>query len=213
MAAVSHDLLQPLNATQLFTSSISEHPLNESLISLVSSVTNSLNDLENLISTLVDISKLDAGVVKADKSIFKLSDLLDNLSNEYQQQSIVYDIKFRYVACTSFVNSDSVLLARILRNFLSNAFRYTDKGKVLLGCRRQGNNIRIEVWDNGSGIVADQLSEIFKEFKRLKSSHSAYTNGLGLGLAIVDKISKVLQHPINVVSTQGKGSLFSVTIP
>lgn len=213
LAAVSHDLLQPLNAAQLFTSSIVEHPLSDNLTSLVNSVSNSLDDLENLISTLVDISKLDAGVVKADKSTFKLSDLLDNLSNEYQQQSALYDVKFHYVACDSVVHSDSILLARILRNFLSNAFRYTDKGKVLLGCRRHGDKISIEVWDNGSGIAQDQLSEIFKEFKRLKASHSAYTNGLGLGLAIVDKISKVLKHPINVVSTQGKGSLFSVTVP
>jgi K+-sensing histidine kinase KdpD len=111
------------------------------------------------------------------------------------------------------VFSDSILLARILRNFLSNAFRYTNKGKVLLGCRRSGNNICIEVWDNGAGIEQDQQAEIFKEFKRLKSSQSAFSNGLGLGLAIVDKISKVLKHPIKVSSTLGKGSLFSVSVP
>lgn len=213
LAAVSHDLLQPLNAAQLFTSSIIEHPLNDHLAPLVNSVSSSLDDLENLICTLVDISKLDAGVVKADKSIFKLSDLLDNLSKEYQQQSSLFDVQFRYVACDRLVHSDSVLLARILRNFLSNAFRYTDKGKVLLGCRRLGNDISIEVWDNGAGIAQDQLSEIFKEFKRLKSSRSAFSNGLGLGLAIVEKISKVLEHPVKVSSTQRKGSMFSVTVP
>jgi signal transduction histidine kinase len=213
LAAVSHDLLQPLNAAQLFTSSIIEHPLDQNLAPLVNSVGNSLDDLENLICTLVDISKLDAGVVKADKSTFKLSDLLGNLANEYRQQTTLYNVQLRYVVCDCLVHSDSVLLARILRNFLSNAFRYTDKGKVLLGCRRSGNNICIEVWDNGAGIAQDQLSEIFKEFKRLKSSHSAYTNGLGLGLAIVDKISKVLEHRIKVFSIKGKGSLFSVTVP
>ncbi|WP_019614845.1 NahK/ErcS family hybrid sensor histidine kinase/response regulator [Psychromonas ossibalaenae] len=213
LAAVSHDLLQPLNAAQLFTSSIVEHSLNDHLRPLVNSVSSSLNDLENLICTLVDISKLDAGVVIADKSTFKLSELLDNLANEYQQQSHLYDVQLRYVACSRLVYSDSVLLARILRNLLSNAFRYTDKGKVLLGCRRAGNNICIEVWDNGAGIEQDQQSEIFKEFKRLKSSRSAFSNGLGLGLAIVDKISKVLEHPVKVSSTLGKGSLFSVTVP
>jgi CheY-like chemotaxis protein len=111
------------------------------------------------------------------------------------------------------VNSDSVLLARILRNFLSNAFRYTNNGKVLLGCRRQGNHISIEVWDNGTGIAQDQIKEIFKEFKRLKPSQTAFRNGLGLGLAIVDKISKVLEQPINVNSTLSKGSVFSVKVP
>ena len=213
LAAVSHDLLQPLNAAQLFTSSIVEHALSSDINALVNSVSNSLNDLENLIATLVDISKLDAGVVSADKSIFKLSELLDNLAHEYQQQSDVFDVQLHYVACHSLVYSDSVLLARILRNFLSNAFRYTNKGKVLFGCRRMANNICIEVWDNGAGIEQDQQAEIFKEFKRLKSSQSAFSNGLGLGLAIVDKISKVLEHPIKVSSTLGKGSLFSVTVP
>ncbi|MEH6452306.1 MAG: hybrid sensor histidine kinase/response regulator, partial [Psychromonas sp.] len=213
MAAISHDLLQPLNAAQLFTSSIVENRIDDHLVPLVNSVSSSLDDLENLICTLVDISKLDAGVVRADKSSFKLSDLLDNLANEYQQQSDIYGVQLRYVACDQRVHSDSVLLARILRNFLSNAFRYTDKGKVLLGCRRVGNNICIEVWDNGAGIEQDQQTEIFKEFKRLKSSRSAFSNGLGLGLAIVDKISKVLEHPVKVSSTLGKGSLFSVTVP
>jgi CheY-like chemotaxis protein len=100
-----------------------------------------------------------------------------------------------------------------LRNFLSNAFRYTNNGKVLLGCRRQGNHVSIEVWDNGTGIAQDQIKEIFKEFKRLKASQTAFRNGLGLGLAIVDKISKVLEHPIMVNSTLGNGSVFSVKVP
>ncbi|ABM04258.1 fused PAS, GGDEF domain sensor protein and response regulator [Psychromonas ingrahamii 37] len=213
LAAVSHDLLQPLNAAQLFTSSIVEKTVDAQLAPLINSVSSSLDDLENLICTLVDISKLDAGVVKADKCNFKLSDLLDNLAREYQQQSGLYGVQLRYVSCDSLVHSDSFLLARILRNFLSNAFRYTDKGKVLLGCRRVDNKLCIEVWDNGAGIAQDQQTEIFKEFKRLKSSRSAFTNGLGLGLAIVDKISKVLEHPVKVSSTLGKGSLFSVTVP
>lgn len=213
LAAVSHDLLQPLNAAQLFTSSIIEKTVDDHLAPLINSVSSSLDDLENLICTLVDISKLDAGVVKADKCNFKLSDLLDNLVREYQQQSGLYGVQLCYVSCGALVHSDSFLLARILRNFLSNAFRYTDKGKVLLGCRRAGNKIQIQVWDNGAGIEQDQLTEIFKEFKRLKSSRSAFTNGLGLGLAIVDKISKVLEHPVKVSSKLGKGSLFSVTVP
>ena len=111
------------------------------------------------------------------------------------------------------MHSDSFLLARVLRNFLSNAFRYTENGKVLLGCRRQGDTVSIEVWDNGVGIAKEKINEIFQEFKRLKSSKIAFRNGLGLGLAIVDKISTVLNNPIKVNSVQGKGSMFSIQVP
>ncbi|RJX75623.1 PAS domain S-box protein [Vibrio sinensis] len=213
LAAVSHDLLQPLNAAQLFTSSLTEQLSDREATSLLGSITNSLDDLENLICTLVDISKLDAGVVKADKSAFNLGELLNNLANEYQHITDQFGVTLHHISCDVIVHSDSVLLARILRNFLSNAFRYTDNGKVLLGCRRQGDSISIQVWDNGAGIAKDQLDEIFKEFKRLKSSPKAFSNGLGLGLAIVDKVAKVLEHPIQVNSTEGKGSMFSVTVP
>jgi len=213
LAAVSHDLLQPLNAAQLFNSSLAEQVKDTHLQSLVNSVDASLNDLENLICTLVDISKLDAGVVKADKYSFNLANLLDNLAHEYQQQTTDYKVKLSYVSTNLIVNSDSVLLARVLRNFLSNAFRYTNNGRVLLGCRRQGNFVSIEVWDNGVGIAKDKINEIFQEFKRLKTSTVAFRNGLGLGLAIVDKISKVLDHSIKVESVQGKGSMFSIQVP
>jgi len=213
LAAVSHDLLQPLNAAQLFNSSLSEQVHNTNLEPIVNSVDTSLSDLENLICTLVDISKLDAGVVRADKSSFKLAELLDNLTKEYQQQAAEYGVTLHSVSTDIIVHSDSVLLARVLRNFLSNAFRYTENGKVLFGCRRQGDHVSIEVWDNGVGIDKEKINEIFQEFKRLKSSKVAFRNGLGLGLAIVDKISKVLEHPIKVDSVQGKGSVFSIKVP
>ena len=213
LAAVSHDLLQPLNAAQLFTSSVSELLQDDEIRHLVNCVSNSLDDLENLICTLVDISKLDAGVVTADKNSFKLSDLLTNMVHEYRQIAPQFDIELRYVSSELVIHSDSFLLARILRNFLTNAFRYGAKGKVLIGARRVGNNIRIEVLDNGVGIAENQLTEIFKEFKRLKGSSKACSNGLGLGLAIVDKLSKVLEHPIKVESISGQGSVFSVLVP
>lgn len=213
LAAVSHDLLQPLNAAQLFTSSMTDLNLDSESRHLVDCVANSLDNLENLIGTLVDISKLDAGVVKADKSPFRLRELLDTMVNEYRQIAPQYGVELRYVASDAVINSDSVLLARILRNFLSNAFRYSGQGKVLLGVRRYGAALSIEVWDNGVGIAKDQLTEIFKEFKRLKGADKAFSNGLGLGLAIVDKLSNVLNHRVNVRSVEGKGSVFSVEVP
>jgi CheY-like chemotaxis protein/two-component sensor histidine kinase len=172
-----------------------------------------LVDLESLIVGLVDISKLDAGIVTADHQSFHLNQLLDNMATEYRQLAPQFNIDFSYVSSDIVVNSDSVLLARILRNLLSNAFRYGSQGKVLLGIRRKQKVVTIEVWDNGIGIAKDQFKEIFKEFKRLEGSSNAFSNGLGLGLAIVDKLSHILNHPIDVRSTAGKGSVFSVDVP
>ena len=211
LAAVSHDLLQPLNAAQLFAASLlgdfdpAEKPL-------LNSIKSSLNDLENLIVTLVDISKLDAGVIKPDKQIFALNSLLENISADYEKFSLVHDIDFTFVPTSVYVESDSLLLARILRNYLSNAVRYARGRKVTLGCRRRLAHIDIQVWDTGVGIEAANLQEIFKEFKRLKGAVQAQQS-LGLGLAIVDKMAKVLGHDINVVSEYGKGSCFSVSLP
>ena len=211
LAAVSHDLLQPLNAAQLFAASLlgdfdpTEKPL-------LNSIKSSLNDLENLIVTLVDISKLDAGVIKPDKQIFALNSLLENISADYEKISLVHDIDFTFVPTSVYVESDSLLLARILRNYLSNAVRYARGRKVTLGCRRRLAHIEIQVWDTGGGIEAANLQEIFKEFKRLKGAVQAQQS-LGLGLAIVDKMAKVLGHDINVVSEYGKGSCFSVSLP
>lgn len=213
LAAVSHDLLQPLNAARLFTSALAEQPVDEDTLALVSSVSNSLDDVESLLSTLVDISKLDAGVVVPDVISFHLSDLLQNIANEYHQIAQSEGLDLHFVPCEAVVNSDTQLLARILRNFLSNAIRYTEKGRILLGARRSRNGIRVEVWDTGEGIPEEKKQEIFKEFKRLKHSHNGQDKGLGLGLAIVDKISRVLGHKIDVRSWEGKGSVFSVEVP
>lgn len=213
LAAVSHDLLQPLNAARLFTGALAEHSLNDKPASLVRSVSHSLEDLESLITTLVDISKLDAGVVKPDITSFRISDLLDNLANEYSQVARAEGVELRFVACNAVVRSDAQLLMRILRNFLSNAIRYTEQGTILLGCRRRKNSLVMEVADTGIGIPQAQLAVIFQEFKRLNAATGRPDNGLGLGLAIVDKISRVLEHPVAVRSQEGRGSVFSVEVP
>lgn len=213
LAAVSHDLLQPLNAARLFSGALSEKIEHEQHQLLAQSVSNSLDDVESLLRTLVDISKLDAGVVKPDIISFCLQSLFDTLSAEYQQLAIAEGLDFRCVDCRAVVKTDSQLLARILRNFLTNAIRYTRKGKILLGCRRRGDKLLIQVWDTGSGIPVSKLTEIFQEFKRLKKDQNGQEKGLGLGLAIVDKISGVLGHEISVQSVEGKGSVFSVEVP
>ncbi|WP_411392695.1 NahK/ErcS family hybrid sensor histidine kinase/response regulator [Pseudomonas sp. MPB23] len=209
LAAVSHDLLQPLNAARLFTSALLERPSE----TLVRNVSNSLEDVENLLGTLVDISKLDAGVIKADIAPFALSELLDNLAAEYTELARSEGLALHFVGCSALVRSDIQLLARILRNLLSNAIRYTYKGRVVLGCRRQHQRLSIQVWDSGMGIAEERLEEIFQEFKRGDVQRPDQDRGLGLGLAIVEKIAGILGHRISVRSWPGKGSMFSVEVP
>lgn len=209
LAAVSHDLLQPLNAARLFTSALLERPSE----TLVRNVSNSLEDVENLLGTLVDISKLDAGVIKADIAPFALSELLDNLAAEYTELARAEGLQLHFVGCSALVRSDIQLLARILRNLLSNALRYTYKGRVVLGCRRQHQRLLIQVWDSGMGIAEERLEEIFQEFKRGDVQRPDQDRGLGLGLAIVEKIAGILGHRITVKSWPGKGSMFCVEVP
>ncbi len=213
LAAVSHDLLQPLNAARLFTSALLERREPVANAQLVRNVSNSLQDVENLLGTLVDISKLDAGVIKADVAPFGLSELLDNLAAEYAQIARSEGLELHFVGCSVLVRSDMQLLARILRNLLSNAIRYTPSGRVVLGCRRHRQRVSIQVWDSGIGIAENRLEEIFQEFKRGDVQRPNQDRGLGLGLAIVEKIAGILGHRIQVRSWPGKGSMFSIDVP
>jgi len=213
LAAVSHDLLQPLNAARLFTGALLERREPQANETLVRNVSNSLEDVENLLGTLVDISKLDAGVIKADIAPFALSELLDNLAVEFTQLARSEGLELHFVGCSALVRSDIQLLARILRNLLSNAIRYTYSGRVVLGCRRQHQRLSIQVWDSGMGIAEDRLEEIFQEFKRGDVQRRDQDRGLGLGLAIVEKSPDILGHRITVKSWPGKGSMFAVDVP
>lgn len=213
LAAVSHDLLQPLNAARLFTSALLEHSFGSRAESLVRSVSTSLDDVENLLGTLVDISKLDAGVIKPDVTAFDLRDLLNNIAREFRQMALAEGLSLSFVPSSAVVRSDSQLLARILRNFLTNAIRYTGQGRILLGCRRRGDHLLLQVWDTGPGIPQDKLTEIFQEFKRIRPTGSQPDKGLGLGLAIVDKIARMLDHAVTVDSVEGRGSVFTVAVP
>lgn len=213
LAAASHDLLQPMNAARLFSASLLEHSLQDKTRSLVQSLNYSLEDVESLLAALVDISKLDAGTVTPDITSFSADRLLNNLANEFQTLAAQSRLHFDWVPSTAVIATDSQLLARILRNFLSNALRYTRSGRIVLGCRRTPDGLSIQVWDTGIGIEADKQKEIFKEFNRVQHDNSGRDKGLGLGLAIVDKMSGILDHRIAVQSTPGAGSCFSVLVP
>jgi len=213
LAAVSHDLLQPLNAARLFASALEGQALPASSRRLVGSIGRSLKDVESLIGSLVDISRLDAGVLRPDVASFPAEELLGVLAEEYRQLAASRGLELRYVPTRAVIASDLALLARVVRNFLSNAIRYTQSGRVLLGCRRRSEGLEILVGDTGPGIAPAQQRLIFEEFRRLGTAEEGDNRGLGLGLAIVERIGGMLGHPLGLVSRPGHGALFSVTVP
>ncbi|NKB50522.1 MAG: response regulator [Alphaproteobacteria bacterium] len=213
LAAASHDLLQPLNAARLFLSSLAERPQPTDNAELIERVETSLKSVEDLLEELLDISKLDAGGVVPQLEDFALNELLEELATQFAALADEGGVALQFVPTCQVVRSDRRLLRRILQNFLTNAIRYTPaRGRVLLGCRRVGDELRLEVWDTGPGIPDDMYEAVFREFQRLAGpTHSA--QGLGLGLAIVDRVARMLDHEITLRSQVGKGSVFAVTVP
>ncbi|WP_120993485.1 hybrid sensor histidine kinase/response regulator [Stutzerimonas urumqiensis] len=214
LAAVSHDLMQPLNAARLFSAALShqENSLNDDTRTLVRHLDSSLRSAEDLIADLLDISRLESGRITPERNAFALAALFDTLGAEFAVLAQEQGVDFRVRGSRLRIESDIKLLRRILQNFLTNAFRYA-KGRVVLGARREGNALRLEVWDRGPGIPEDKRNEIFEEFKRLDSHQTRAEKGLGLGLAIADGLCRVLGHRITVRSWVGKGSVFAVTVP
>ena len=213
LAAASHDLLQPLNAARLFLSSLSERELDHNSGELVGRVDTSLRAVEDLLAGLLDISKLDAGGVEPQIEDFPIDELLQALGTEFAAVAEDRDIELRVVTSAHFVRSDRRLLRRILQNLLSNALRYTPPGgRVLIGCRGGGDRLKLEVRDTGPGIPEDMREAVFREFHRLPHGE-AQEQGLGLGLAIVERIARMLGHVIELRSGTGQGSTFAVTVP
>ena len=213
LAAASHDLLQPLNAARLFLSSLSERELDHNSGELVGRVDTSLRAVEDLLAGLLDISKLDAGGVEPQIEDFPIDELLQALGTEFAAVAEDRDIELRVVTSAHFVRSDRRLLRRILQNLLSNALRYTPPGgRVLIGCRGGGDRLKLEVRDTGPGIPEDMREAVFREFHRLPHGE-AQEQGLGLGLAIVERIARMLGHVIELRSGAGQGSTFAVTVP
>ncbi|PCI31943.1 MAG: histidine kinase [Alphaproteobacteria bacterium] len=216
LAAASHDLLQPLNAARLFTSALSEKNIDGGIAPLIDHLGSSLTAVEGLLDGLLEISKLDAGVLTPQVISFPLDTLLRELDHEFTAIAQDRGINFTLIPSSAIVHSDPKLLRRVLQNFISNAIRYTPRGRVLLGCRwRADQQLEIQVWDTGHGISEDKIEEIFIEFKQLKTSPDPdlKEQGLGLGLAIVERICRLLDHELNVTSIPGRGSVFAITLP
>ncbi|WP_409525504.1 ATP-binding response regulator [Nitrincola sp. MINF-07-Sa-05] len=214
LAAASHDLLQPLNAARLLVSALRERPLPDLERHLVEGLHLSLDGAEQLLADLLDISKLDQQAVKADIQVFPLSRLITSMQAEFSSVANERGLSFRIAGNVGrhVIRSDLRLLSRILRNLLSNALRYTDEGGVLLGFRRRGQSLDIQVYDTGCGIPEDQQQEVFREFHQLQS-RSRNRGGVGLGLAIVERMAKMLDHPLRLNSRPGRGSCFSIRVP
>lgn len=213
LAATSHDLMQPLNAAGLFASALEQKITDPELRALTSNITSSLHAADDLLNSLLEVSRIDSGAIKPKLHSFRIDELISALDLEFTALAISRGLQFRKVDSTQLVYSDIRLLRRILQNFLSNAIRYTPAGKVLLGCRVRSGICRIEVWDTGVGVPYDKREEIFQEFRRVKQKQLVTDEGLGLGLAIADRLSRLLEHPIHLKSWPGKGSVFSVDVP
>jgi signal transduction histidine kinase len=213
LAAASHDLRQPLHALNLFVAQLrreSDPVERESLVSRIDAAVVAMNEL---FSSLLDISKLDAGVVRPNISVFPVRALLERIKTTFEATAREKGLRLRIVSSGAFILSDFILLERVLMNLVSNAVWYTIRGGVVVGCRRCAGIVRIEVWDSGIGIPEDQRANIFSEFYQLRMIEREHGGGLGLGLAIVDRLCRLMDHPITLVSRVGKGSRFAVSVP
>jgi PAS domain S-box-containing protein len=214
LAAASHDLLQPLNAARLFTSALGQGEHDGKTVRAIERIDSSLRAAEELLTALLDISKLDAGALEPRYTDFRVDDVLATLGVEFGIIARERGIEFHTVPCRVTVHSDRQFLRRILQNFLSNALRYTRQGRVVLGCRRRGNVLSIQVLDTGPGIPAEHLErDIYEEFRRFQPRDEMGAKGMGLGLAIVQRMARALGHEIRVSSELGRGSVFSVEVP
>jgi signal transduction histidine kinase len=213
LAAAGHDLRQPLHALGFFVDALQEQSLPPDGRVVVNNIRRSVDAMEDLFNSLLDVSRLDAGIVRPRIATIALAPLMERVRLEYDPVACQKNLSLSVAHNSLFVRSDPVLLERIMRNLVANAVRYTDRGRVILGARRNAHSVRIEVWDSGRGIPKDKHREIFQEFRQLDNPQRDRRKGLGLGLAIVERLVKLLDHPLELRSQLGKGSVFTVTVP
>ncbi|MBY6058858.1 PAS-domain containing protein [Leisingera daeponensis] len=212
VAAASHDLLQPLSAAKLYVGSLENDLRDSGLRDRAGKAGNALVAVERILGALLDISKLDSGLAAIDLTPISLGALLDQLKDELEPVARLKGLDFRVVHSGAVVESDAAYLRRILQNLASNAVRYTASGKVLIGVRRRRGHVLLEVRDTGPGIAPEHQDSVFQEFHRLNAKASP-ADGMGLGLAIVERACRLLKHPLNLASEVGRGTCFSVELP
>jgi two-component system CheB/CheR fusion protein len=212
LAVASHDLRQPLQTLVLLQELLAKVVEGEKAKKLVARVEQTLSGMSGMLNALLDINKIEAGTVRAEMTTFRIDAVLERLTAELGYQAEAQRIALHVVPCGLSVRSDPRLLEQMVRNLLANALKYTRKGRVLLGCRRQKGTLRIEVWDTGVGIPDDKFQDIFEEYHQLDNAASNRNLGLGLGLSIVKRLGVLLDHPVSVRSKLGKGSVFSIEV-
>jgi PAS domain S-box-containing protein len=208
LAAASHDLRQPLQTLRFLQGALEQRHGGDALREIVAGIGHSIDTMSGMLSSLLDINRLEAGNLRPSKSDFVVNGIFSSVATDLLRPLEEKGLQWRVVPSDLIVHSDKRMLEEMIRNLLSNAVRYTDRGKILLGCRRAGDNIRIEVWDTGIGIPGDQLPHIFEEYYC-----DAERGGFGLGLAIVKRLGEILDHRVDVRSTPGKGTGFSIEVP
>lgn len=213
LAAASHDLRQPLQTMTLLQGILAAKLKDPDASKLVLRLGESLDVMSGMLNKLLDINQLEAGIVKPEPENFSINDLLERLRDEFAEHAASKGLRCRVVSSHQTIRSDPTLLEQMIRNLISNALKYTNDGKMLLGCRRRGDRLRIEVWDTGPGIPEGQLKAVFEEFHQLDNPARERARGLGLGLSIVQRLADLLGHTIDVRSRPGKGSVFSIEVP
>jgi len=211
LAAASHDLRQPLQTLKLLQAALEPHHPGGEARKLVNGMGRSLDTMTSILSSLLDVTRLESGNLRPSVREFSLNEIFEPLAGDFSAHAQERGLRLRIVRSELIVRSDGRMLAEMIRNLLSNAVRYTDRGRILLGCRRAGDNVRIEVWDSGVGITEAQLPHIFHEY--YQGTDSAERGGFGLGLAIVKRLGEVLDHRVEVRSIPGKGTRFFIEVP
>lgn len=212
LAVASHDLRQPLQTLALLQGLLGKTVQGEKAQLLVTRLDETLGAMTGMLNTLLDINQIDAGTVQPEISRFAINDLLEQLIDEFSYHAQAQKLELRVVRCGSVIETDRRLLEQMLRNLISNAIKYTKRGRVLLGCRRSENTLSIEVLDTGIGIADNQVQAIFDEYHQIDNAARERSRGLGLGLSIVQRLGKLLDLPVRVRSTPGKGSAFAIEV-
>jgi two-component system CheB/CheR fusion protein len=213
LAAASHDLRQPLQALTLISALLAKSEHDSQQHELMARLDQTVGSMAEMLNALLDINQIDAGIVQPVPEIVPIQDLLTKLGHEFFYTAAAQGLKLRVASCSLSICVDGRLLEQMLRNLLANALKYTPQGGVLLGCRRAGAVLRIEVWDSGIGIPTSQLQEIFEEYRQVDNVARERSRGLGLGLSIVQRLGELLEHQVRVRSWPGQGSVFSIDVP
>jgi PAS domain S-box-containing protein len=213
LTAASHDLRQPVQAIVSYTDLLAISNTDPALASTIQQLSNATLAMQVLLEGLLDISKLDTGTMRPEIRTFSISSLLSQIQELHQPTAMEKGITLKLVPCTAVVNSDPTLLRVILQNLISNAIKYTHRGKVIIGCRHRGDQLRIEVWDSGIGIPEDKQKSVFEEFYQIDNPGRDRNKGVGIGLTIVKRIATLLNHELYMHSVAGKGSSVAIQVP